>query len=187
MKKKIVIFLLVLIILIVTIVMMIKLFDGNVPFKSTSEDEIYVNIVQNEEKSEELKLNTDNTTNYYYFKITNYNTEISKYNQTEVIPYVKLDFENETDILTHKLYRVDSLKDSEEEWKEILEKGESETSFEEYYKCEKLLPYEEGFDTINEHNYVLKIELNSESEDFINLEQDINSKFSIVLGYKEVK
>ena len=166
---------------------MIKLFDMDMPFKTTTEDEIYVNIVQNGEKSEELKLNTDNTTNYYYFKITNYNTEISKYNQAEVTPYIKLEFENKTDILKWKLFKIDSLKDSEEEWKEITEKGESETSFAEYYKCENLLPYEEGFDTINEHNYVVKIELDSESENFINLEEDVNQNFSIVLGYKEVK
>ena len=49
-----------------------------------------------------------------------------------------------------------------------------------------LLPYEENADT-NEQNYVIKIELDSESENFINLEEDMNQKFSIILGYREVK
>ena len=186
MKSKVILIIFVFIILIAIVIGTITLFKSDFEiFNRSLEDEIYVNIVQNGEKSEELKLNTDNTTNYYYFKITNYNTEISKYNQTEVTPYIKLDFENKTDILKWKLFKVDSIEDSEENWKEITEKGESETSFAEYYKCQNLLPYEEKNE--NEHNYVLKIELNSESEDFINLEEDINSNFSIVLGYKEVK
>lgn len=183
--KKIAIFIIVLIVLGMALFGAIKIFEFDIPFKQSAEDEIYINIVQNEEKSEELKLNKDNTTNYYYFKIINYNTEISKYNQTEVIPYIKLNFENEKDILKCKLFKIDSLEDSEEKWKEITEKGESDTSFAEYYKCENLLPYEEGIE--NEQNYVVKIELDSESENFINLEENINQNFSIVLGYKEVK
>lgn len=186
MKNKVTIFIFVFIILIAIIIGAITLFKSDFEiFNISSEDEIYVNIVQNEEKSEELKLNTDKTTNYYYFKITNNNTELSKYNQTEITPYIKLDFENKIDILNYKLYKIDSLEDSEENWKEITEKGESETSFAEYYKCDNLLPYEEANE--NEHNYVVKIELDSESENFINLEEDINQNFSIVLGYKEVK
>lgn len=180
--KKIAIFLIVLVILIFVILGAIKIFNSDI----SSEDKIYVNILQNEEKSEELKLNNNNNTNYYYFKIVNYDAENLKYNQTEITPYIKLNFENKTDILTWKLFRLGSIEEVEENWVEITEKGESGTSFEEYYKCDNLLPYEEGKDT-NECNYVVKIELDAESEDFINLEEDVNQIFSVVLGYKEVK
>ena len=187
MKKKGILVLIVIIILVAIIFELIKLFNSDISiFNKVTEEDIFINIVQNEEKNEELKLNNDNQINYYYFKIVNNNLEDEKYNKVEVTPYIKLNFENEAEIIKYKLYSIESLEDSEEKWKEIVEKGESQTSFAEYYKCENLLPYEENADT-NEQNYVIKIELDSESENFINLEEDMNQKFSIILGYREVK
>ena len=189
MKNKIVIFILIILVIAGLIFGAFKLFSSDTIIEA-SEKDIYVNILENEEKNNELKLNTDNTTIYYYFDLINYDVQAQKYNQTELTPYIKINFENKENldgIIDWGVYKIDPENDLEENWKEINEKGDEKSSFAEYYKCENLLAFEEGNEKNNIQNYVVKINLNTETENFINLEEDLLEAFSIVLGYKEVK
>lgn len=166
------------------------LLTNNLGEDNKEEKEIYVNILENKEKNGELKLNAENRTIYYYFDLINYDEETSKYNKTKITPYVKLNIENKESLsqfLTWNIYKINSENDSEENWEEIVEKGDEESSFKEYYKCKDLMAFENGNKNNNIQNYVIKINLDVEAENFINLEEDLSKSFSIVLGYREVK
>ena len=82
------------------------------------EDEIYLNIVKNTDKNEELTLNANENIKYYYFDIVNYNEEEQKFNQSELTPYVKIVFNNngkEIDLLViyeENIYPVEIKKNS---------------------------------------------------------------------------
>ena len=158
MKNKIVIFILIILVVAGLILGAYKFFTSD-SITQASEKNIYVNILEDEEKNKELKLNTDNKTIYYYFNLVNYDLENGNYNQTEITPYIKINFENKENldgIIDWGVYKIDSENDLEENWKEINEKGDENSSFAEYYKCENLLAFEEG----NEKNNFLFLYLN---------------------------
>lgn len=193
MKKKNIFFVILLIIIVLLLIFGgIKLLSNNSAENnkvSKDEEEIYLNIVKNTEKNGELTLNTSESTKYYYFDIVNYNEEEKKFNQTELTPYVKILFNNndETKFIDWKLYSLENETDTEELWTEITEKGEEGTNFTEYYKCETLGEYTSEDKENNIKHYVLKMILNTEDEEFANLEENLTESFSIVLGYREVK
>lgn len=156
---------------------------------ANNEEEIYLNIIKNTEKNGELTLNTSENTKYYYFDIVNYNEEEQKFNDIELTPYVKIVFNNndETKFIDWKLYSIENETDTEDLWKEISEKGEEGTNFTEYYKCNIVGAYDSENQDKNTNHYVMKMVLNTEKEEFVNLEENLTESFSIVLGYRENK
>lgn len=194
MKKKYIFVILILVIIIAALIFgTIKLITNNSNGTDKSnvveEKEIYLNIVKNEEKNGELSLNNDEKVKYYYFDIVNYNEEEKKYNESNITPYVKINFNNndETNLIQWNLYNIDNEEDTEEKWIEITEKGDIGTDFEEYYKCVALNQYNAENSNENVQHYVLKMVLNTENEKFSTLEEDLTENFSIVLGYREIK
>lgn len=191
-KKNIFIVLILIIILVALIVGVIILREKNTGENGISisaDKDIYLDIIRNAEKNEELTLNAGENIKYYYFDIVNYNTIEQKLNQTQLTPYVKIVFNNndENKFINWKLYYMNSETDLEESWLEITEKGEEETDFAEYYKCMDIGAYNSENENENKHHYVLKIVLDTENEQFTNLEENLTESFSIVLGYRETK
>ena len=151
----------------------------------------YIRIQKNTEMSStELTLNGNNKEMYYYFDIYNYDDTTSEYNQIELLPYVKLDVQNDSNIqnlVTINLYHVKDLNKgfSSENLEEITTKGEVGTNFENYYECKKLNVYNKENATENISHYVAKITLNNENQEYIDLTQNLAQKFEMVLGYKK--
>lgn len=194
MKKKNMFFIILLIVIVLLLIFgTIRLLSNNstenTEISKKDEEEIYLNIIKNTEKNGELTLNTNENTKYYYFDIVNYNEEEQRFNKTELTPYVKILFNNndETKFIDWKLYALENETDSEELWTEVTEKGEEGTNFTEYYKCKTLKEYNSEDKEKNKNHYVLKMILNTENEEFVNLEENLTESFSIVLGYREVK
>ncbi|MGN1299319.1 MAG: hypothetical protein ACI4UE_04985 [Candidatus Scatovivens sp.] len=194
MKKKYIFIILLLVIIISALIFgTIKLITNNSnetdKLNVGKEKEIYLNIIKNDEKNGELSLNTNEKVKYYYFDIVNYNEEENQYNETNITPYVKINFNNndETNLIQWNLYNINNEENTEENWIEITEKGDTGTNFEEYYKCAALDQYNSENLNQNVQHYVLKIVLNTENEKFSTLEEDLTENFSIVLGYREIK
>lgn len=194
MKKKNILIIAILIIIIVGLAFGAAMLINNNSNKSgeiskSGEEEIYLNIIRNTEKNGELTLNNDENTKYYYFDIVNYNEEEQKFNQTELTPYVKIVFNNndENKFIDWKLYSLGNETDTEELWTEVVERGEEGTNFTEYYKCKTLGVYDSKNKDKNSSHYVMKIVLDTEKEEFVNLEENLTENFSIVLGYRENK
>lgn len=192
-KKNIFIIAILIIIVLVLAFGAIKLISNNSnkgnEISKNNEDEIYLNIIKNTEKNGELTLNTSENTKYYYFDIVNYNEEEQKFNQIELTPYVKIVFNNndENKFIDWELYSLENETDTEELWTEITEKGEEGTNFTEYYKCKILGAYDSENKDKNKSHYVMKMTLDTEKEEFVNLEENLTENFSIVLGYRENK
>lgn len=151
----------------------------------------YIKIQKNVEKSStELTLNGNNKEMYYYFDIYNYDEIANEYNQIELLPYVKLDVQNDNNIqnlVTINLYYIKDLERgfSTGNFEEITTKGEVGTNFENYYECKKLSVYNNENPSENISHYVAKITLNNENQEYIELSQNLAQKFEIVLGYKQ--
>ena len=156
---------------------------------ATSSKEIYVNIEKNEEKNNNMNLNNSQNTIYYYFNITNNNIEENKYNQTDVIPYIKVDFNTEesADLITWKIYEMNNENDEESFWKPLTQKGEENSNFVDYYECSVMKPYDSANEENNVQHYALKINLDTAQEEYNELQENIIQNFSLILGYKEVK
>ena len=192
-KKNILIVVLLIIIIAVLAIVAVKLISNNSDrsdqISKNNEDEIYLNILKNTDKNGELTLNANEKIKYYYFDIVNYNEEEQKFNQSELTPYVKIVFNNndEKQFIDWKLYSLGNETDTEELWTEVVEKGEEGTNFTEYYKCKTLGVYDSKNKDKNSSQYVMKIVLDTEKEEFVNLEENLTENFSIVLGYRENK
>lgn len=151
----------------------------------------YIRIQKNIEKSStELTLNGNNKEMYYYFDIYNYDEIENEYNQINLLPYVKLNVQNDANIqnlVTINLYYIKDLDKgfSTGNFEEIVNKGEVGTNFENYYECKKLNVYNKDSQNDNIAHYVAKITLNNENQEYIDLTQNLAQKFEIVLGYKQ--
>lgn len=151
----------------------------------------YIRIQKNIEKSStELTLNGNNKEMYYYFDIYNYDEIANEYNQIELLPYVKLDVQNDNNIqnlVTMNLYYIKDLEKgfSSGNYEEITKKGDIGTKFENYYECKKLDVYDSENLSENVSHYVAKITLNNENQEYIDLSQNLSQKFEIILGYKQ--
>lgn len=194
MKKKNILIVVILIIIIAGLALgAIKLINNNSnkgsEISKSNEEEIYLNIIKNTEKNGEMILNTSENTKYYYFDIVNYNEEEQKFNNVELTPYVKIVFNNndETKFIDWKLYSIENETDTEDLWKEISEKGEEGSNFTQYYKCNSVVAYDSENKDKNTNHYVMKMILDTEKEEFVNLEENLTESFSIVLGYRENK
>lgn len=192
-KKNILIVVILIIIVSVLAIVAVKLISNNSgrsdQISINKEDEIYLNIVKNTDKNEELTLNANENIKYYYFDIVNYNEEEQKFNQSELTPYVKIVFNNndENQFIDWKLYSLEKETDTEDLWTEVVEKGEEGSNFVEYYKCKTVGIYNSENEDENKSHYVIKMVLDTEKEEFINLEENLTENFSIVLGYRENK
>lgn len=151
----------------------------------------YIRIQKNTEKSStQLTLNGNNKEMYYYFDIYNYDDTTDEYNQIELLPYVKLEVQNDNNIqnlVSINLYYIKELDKgfSSGNFEEITNKGEVGTNFENYYECKKLNVYNNENPNENISHYVAKITLNNENQEYIDLSQNLAQKFEIVLGYKQ--
>ncbi len=153
--------------------------------------EPYIRIQKNEElSSTEVTLNGNNKEMYYYFDIYNYDDITAEYSQLELLPYVKLNVQNDSNIqnlVNINLYYIKdiSLGFAPENIEEITTKGDAGTSFENYFECKKLGVYNKDNNLENVAHYVAKITLNTENQEYIDLTQNIAQKFEVVLGYKQ--
>lgn len=153
--------------------------------------EPYIRIQKNEElSSTEVTLNGNNKEMYYYFDIYNYDDITAEYSQLELLPYVKLNVQNDSNIqnlVNINLYYIKdiSLGFAPENIEEITTKGDAGTNFENYFECKKLGVYNKDNNSENVAHYVAKITLNTENQEYIDLTQNIAQKFEVVLGYKQ--
>lgn len=151
----------------------------------------YIRIQKNVElSSTELILNGKNKEMYYYFDIYNYDDITAEYSQLELLPYVKLNVQNDNNIqnlVNINLYYIKdiSLGFVSENLEEITTKGEAGTNFENYFECKKLDVYDAKNISQNIAHYVAKITLDTEKQEYIDLTQNIAQKFEVVLGYKQ--
>ena len=153
----------------------------------------YIRIEKNEELSSgNLTLNGTNPEMNYFFDIYNYNEETAEYSRLDLIPYVKLNIQNENNIENVVNAKVYYIKDitaelNEENLEEITEFGQVGENFETYLKCKKINKYDEKEQNNNVAHYVAKIALNTEAEEYANLENNLTQKFEIMFGYKQAE
>ena len=161
--------------------------------------EPYIKIQKNEElSSKDLVLNGENNEMDYYFDLYNFDEETKEYSTLEITPYVKLAVEQEIadeegsefvvpEYVNIRLFKIQdiSLGLVDGNYTEITAKGSEGSGYEEYFECSKLGRYDENNNSNNIAHYLAKITLDTESDQYNNLTDNISQKFKVILGYKK--